>query len=212
MALSTFFRAQRSAQGPSQALYKEAAKEVRKFHDFSFNLRGNLSPNQKRAITVQAEKLRGFVDEIEESKKTPGIGQQTKFVKFKSRAEKKRALETLGRDVVTNKGFLLKTPSARGRKSSASITEDFIRIVTGGETRLLFHIEDPIEFAFDPAFEIGKKISDHGIPQAISFTFNGYAMTESKQFEEIEDFFNEYQGNDGFMQALNGFMLIYFDE
>lgn len=218
--ISTFLDSKnRTRSGASNAQYKEAAKSLRKFHKFGFDLRGNLSANQKRSISIQAKKLKTFVDDIEEGKrrraKGATLGQRTQFVKFKTVAERKEAERILGKNAVTNKGMLIKTPNlSKTINAKGAFKDGGIEVITGKQRRLILPIENVSDFLDDPDYEIGKLISRHGMPVSISFTMNGYAISGNYAPEDLDLFFlaDSFLDNaEGISDAINGVIFYYYE-
>ena len=129
--------------------YKESQKELRKYYNFSFDLRNKLTPARKAAITRAGNRFKKTIK--------PALEKGGKFVKANRRTKADvRALG--GSRAIASKGYVLTPPinadSVRfDKKQNAIITK------VKGAVFKTYLIDNPIKFVKDPDAFL-KKLPD----------------------------------------------------
>lgn len=179
-----------------EKIYRERFKETANYHNYDFKLpKGKLSPNQKRAITLQHRKQKSFSG-LKRSEKYSESGY--KFVKG-SRGQLSK-LKKLYPDQTTNKGAWVKTPKLRGKKFSrvGFDKKGNPEIEIGNRKQVIIPI-DAAEFVRDKQGYLRDLLKNKAKPDAISLQVNGFTADTARDadtfLQEVgEEYFQSLAG------------------
>lgn len=140
--------AKKKQQSKSNANYKKSLKELRKYYNFSFDLRNALTPARKAAITRAQIKY--------EKQVKPALDRGGKFQPA-TRTKRRKVRDVAGKSATTSKGFILMPP-----KDSEKIdfVGDAVVSFVGEAIFKMYSVGDPVAFARDPDAFI-KQLPDY---------------------------------------------------
>lgn len=184
--------------------YKKRAKEMRKYVNFSFDLRRKLTPARKAAIT-RVWNAHHFA--LEKKVTAKGLSFQYGFVPLSSAKLRAVAAYMFHESAVTGKGVFLKLPSVWGQKKIQSGVDKNgnIYICVGNQRFTYVPINRPA-LAANPSQEIGRVLSSY---QRTSTLFFGIFGRPIKRGFDVDSLSADEMLNGLQEHSVSGAALIY---